>query len=142
MAYDKEKAQEFFKFFNEEIYPVIQENGGVEWLEKVVEQRRKEVDGNKKKREEVRKKRGAYMYEVIKPELNKLGYQQTGEFEDTHYYFENEKVFVCFVAGNQQLIRAEFKYEFDKWGNASFQRFFQDEEQLRSVLKDLHSKFK
>ena len=50
---NKDNLDNFLRQFEEQVYPVIKE-GGVEKLEAIVEERRKQVEENKKRRDDVK----------------------------------------------------------------------------------------
>lgn len=79
--------------------------------------------------------------------LIKNGYLFTGNFEESHYYFANDKVMVCYVTphegnGFKHMIRAEIIEDFDRWSNAQFEEFIDEVDELVSlifILNDLES---
>lgn len=53
---NEEKLEEFLSEFKEKVYPEIVNNGGVDKLEKIVEERRKQVAENKIRRKEAERR--------------------------------------------------------------------------------------
>lgn len=72
--------------------------------------------------------------------IEEHGYRQTGAFEETHYYFEGNDRFLCYVTPHngtemKHLIRAELVSAFDRWSNAQLEELFETKEELLSALE-------
>lgn len=85
------------------------------------------------------------MKEKVNYIVNKLiqnGFLFTGNADESHYYFSNGKVMVCYVTphsgtDNLHMIRAEIIEDFDRWSNAQYEEFISEKHEILKVIMDL-----
>lgn len=82
--------------------------------------------------------------ENIFKKLELLGFIVTYEMDNSNWYLEKNDDIVNLVAphegnNNKWMLRADFKETFDKWGNALFEGFFEDINELDIILDELKS---
>lgn len=74
--------------------------------------------------------------------IKELNLKLDWEMDDV-YVFNNDTLYVQFINPHegtdfQYVIRAEYKEDFDKWGNCSYEVYFSDlEKDLNSVISEL-----